>query len=87
MAKRKGYKMNQKNQKNLIALGSAAVGTAAVVLSTHGAWKVPAVAATDTYAKFHDHIGDFINFLGVNNGVLIMVGIVGLGLAALLYRK
>ncbi len=80
-------KMNQKNQKNLIAAAAAVVGTASVVLSTHGAWKVPAVAATNTYAKFHDHIGDFINFTGLSNGVLVIVGIVGLGLAALLYRK
>ena len=70
MAKEKD---ESKESKNLIAAG-AAVGTASVVLSTHGAWKVPAEAATNTYAKFHDHIGDFINFTGLSNGVLVIVG-------------
>ncbi len=87
MAKRKGFKMTQKNQKNIIAGGAALVGATAITLATHPQWKVPAVGATHTYADVHDKVGDFINFLGLGSGTLVLVGIVGLGIGALLFRK
>lgn len=84
---RRMKRISQKQQKNLVGLGAGAVGATAVVLATHGSWTVPAVGATNTYAKFHDKVGDFINFLGLGNGVLVMTGIIGIGIAALLLRK
>lgn len=86
MAKR-GKRITNKQQKNLIALGSGVVGVGAAVLSTHGAWKVPAVGAVDTYAKMHDKVGDFIRFTTLNPGALILTAIVGLGIAFMLFRK
>lgn len=87
MAKRKGFKMTQKNQKNIVSLVAGLIGAISIMLATFGQWKVPAVGATHTYADVHDKVGDFINFLGLGSGTLVLVGIVGLGIAGLLYRK
>lgn len=88
MAKgKKGFKLNQKNQKNLVGLGAGLVGAASITLATHSSWTVPAVGATHQYAKIHDKVGDFINFMGLGNGALVLVGIVGIGIASLLLRK
>lgn len=84
MAKKR---INQKQQKNLVALASGVVGVGAVALSTYPQWKEPAALATDTYAKFHDKVGDFITFMGLGNGALVVIGIVGIGIAALMFRK
>lgn len=87
MGKKKGFKFNEKNKKNVVGLGAGLVGAASITLATHSSWAVPAVGATHQYAKVHDKVGDFINFMGLGNGALVVIGIVGIGMAALLLRK
>lgn len=85
MAKgKKGFRITQKNQKNLVAAGSGLVGAAAVGLATLPAWNPPATGVINTV---HTHASDFVRFTGLGNGALIVIGIVGIGIAALLARK
>ena len=86
MAKRKAL-IGQKQQKNLVALVSGVIGVAAIVLATLPQWKVPAVAATGAYATLHETATSFVNFTGVTNGVMLIVGLAASGIAVLLYRK
>lgn len=84
MAKGKGFRVNQKQKKNLIALGSGLVGATAIGLSTLPAWNPPATGVINTV---HTHASDFVRFTGLGNGALILIGIAGIGVAALLARK
>jgi len=80
-------RLNQKQQKNLVAVGAGLVGASAVALATYPQWTVPAVGATHTYADVHNAVGDFISYTSLDNGMLILAGIVFLGVAAFLFRK
>ena len=40
MAKRKGFKMTQKNQKNIVSLVAGLIGAISIMLATFGQWKV-----------------------------------------------
>jgi len=87
MAKRKGLKWNQKNQKNMIAGGAALVGATAITLATHPQWKVPAAGAKHLYATVHDKVGDFANFVDLGPGPLLLIGVVGFGIFGWVFRK
>lgn len=85
MAKgRKGFKVNQKQKKNLIALASGVTGAASIGLATLPAWNPPATGVINTV---HTHASDFVRFTGLGNGALILTGIVAIGVAVLLARK
>lgn len=84
---RKIMRWNQKQQKNLVALGAGTVGAASVALATYPSWKVPAALATHTYADVHNAVGDFITYTKLDNGMFILIGLIGLGIAAALFRK
>lgn len=84
---RKFKRLNQKQQKNLVALGAGLVGASSVALATYPQWHVPAALATHTYADFHKAVGDFISYTSLDNGMLLLIGLIGLGIATFLFRK
>lgn len=84
MAKKR---FGQKQQKNLVAVGAGVVGVGSLTLTTYDQWKVPAVDATNFYADLHSNVGKFIDFLKMDNGVLLLIGLIGIGIAAVLFRK
>ena len=84
---RKIMRWNQKNQKNAVALVAGTVGAASTALATYPSWKVPALGATHSYADFHNAVGDFITYTKLDNGVLLIAGIIGLGIGLALFRK
>jgi len=87
MAKRKGFKVGQKQQKNLVAFVLLVVGVIALVLSTFSQWDVPAALATHSYADIHKYFSDFITYTGLGNGELLMIGLGSIAGFGLLFRK
>lgn len=87
MAKRKGFKVGQKQQKNLVAFILLAVGISALVLATFSQWHVPALLATHSYADLYNYVGDFNTYTGLGNGEYLMIGFGSITGFGLLFRK